>query len=79
MQNLTKDSVGRIHSDLVLSGISNESLRVSEADIRRRSSVTLVIGNDFDAIVLPDSDARVRGSEIDSDRRSLTLSGHCSL
>ena len=77
--DLTEDGVDRVHGDLVLGGVTDETLRVGEADVRRRRSVTLVVGDDLDAVMLPNADARVRRSEIDSDRWSLSFSGHYGL
>ena len=61
-----ENSVVGVHGDLVLGGISNESLRVVEGNVGRGGSVTLVVGNDFDSVVLPDSDTGVGGTEINS-------------
>jgi len=61
-----EDGVVGVHGDLVLGGITNESLRVVEGNVRRGGSVTLVVGNDFDSVVLPDSDTGVGGTEINS-------------
>jgi len=74
--DLTKDGVDGVHGDLIFCGITNETLGVGEPDVRRRRSVTLVVGDDLDAIVLPDTDARVRGSEIDSDGWTLSFASH---
>lgn len=68
-----ENGVVRVHGDLVLGGITNESLRVVESDIRRGGSVTLVVGNDFDSVVLPDSDTGVGGTEINSGRQYMVL------
>ena len=78
IQRLTKHSVDGIHGDLVLCGISNETLWVGERDIRRSSSVTLVVCDDLDPVVLPNPHARVRRPEIDSDRRPFALASHLS-
>ena len=74
--DLTKDSVYRVHGDLVLSSITNQTLGVGESNIGRSSPVTLVIGNDLNTVMLPDTNARVGGSEIDSDSRTFSLAGH---
>jgi hypothetical protein len=62
-----EDSVGGVHGDLVLGGITDETLGVGEGDERGSGAVTLVIGNDFAAILTEDTDARVRRAEIDTD------------
>ena len=77
LRDVTEDGVDGVHGDLVLGGVTNETLGVGESNVRRRRSVALVVGNDFNAVMLPDPDTRVRGSEIDSDSRTLTFSGHC--
>jgi hypothetical protein len=68
-----ENSVMGVHGDLVLGGITNESLRVVESDIRGGGSVTLVVGNDFDSVVLPDSDTGVGGTEINSNYQQLVI------
>jgi hypothetical protein len=55
-----KDSVVWVHRDLVLGGIADQAFVVREGHIRRRGPVTLVVGNDLNAIVLPDADASVK-------------------
>lgn len=75
---LTKDSVDWVHGHLVFSGVSDETLGVREADIGRRSSVPLVVSDDLDSVMLPHTDARVGGAEIDADRRPLALPCHLS-
>lgn len=74
--DLTEDGVDRVHGDLVLCGITDQTLGVGEGDVRRRGSVSLVVSNDLDPVVLPYPDARVGRAEIDPDRRSLALSSH---
>jgi len=61
---------------LVLGGITDQPLTISECNVRWRGAVALIIGNDFNTIVLPNSDARVGRPEIDSDRRTFSLPGH---
>ena len=48
--------VVRIHSNLVLCGIANETPALRERDVGRGRAVTLVIGNDLNTIILPDTD-----------------------
>ena len=72
----TEDGVGGVHSDLVLSSVTDQTLRIGESDIRRRRSVPLVISYDLDTVVLPNSDARVGRAEIDSDGGSLSFTRH---
>ena len=79
LRDLTEDGVGRVHGDLVLSRITDQTLRIGKSDVRRRRSVTLVVSYDLNTVVLPYSDAGVRGSEIDSDRWTFSFSGHYDL
>lgn len=72
---LTEDGVDRVHSDLILGCIADETLCISESDVRRRRPVTLIIGDDFNAVVLPNSDTRVCRAEINADSWSF-FSGH---
>jgi len=75
----TKDGVGRVHSDLILGSVADQPFSISEGHIRRRRSVTLIIGYDLNTIMLPHSNTRVCCTEINSDRRSFSFSGHSSL
>lgn len=75
--DLTKDGVRRIHGDLILSSITNQTFRVGESNVRRRGTVTLVVGDDLNAVMLPNADARVGGAEIYSDGRAFSFGGHC--
>jgi len=62
-----EDSVGGVSGSLVLSRVADESLLVSEGDVGWGGVQTLIVGDDFDLVVHPHSDAGVGGSEIDSD------------
>lgn len=42
-----EDGVVGVHGDLVLRGVSDETLRVGKGDIRGCCSVSLVVGDDF--------------------------------
>lgn len=46
------ERVVRIHRDLILSSIADETL---EGDVGRGSSVALIVGDNFDSVVLPDT------------------------
>ena len=48
--------VVRVHGDLVLRGVADQALVVREGHIRGRGAVALVVGDDLNAIVLPDTD-----------------------
>ena len=63
-----EDGVVGVHGDLVLRGVTNETLGVGERDIRGGRAVTLVVRDDFDTVILPDTDARVRGAQVNADR-----------
>lgn len=65
-----EDSVGRVHGDLVLCRVTDETLGVGEGNERGRRPVTLVVGDDFNAIITEDTHAGVCGSEIDTDSGS---------
>ncbi|KAM2637935.1 hypothetical protein EV1_022365 [Malus domestica] len=52
-----EDGVNGVHGDLILGGISDQPLGISKSDIRRGGFVTLVVGNDLNTVVLPDTDA----------------------
>ncbi|GMR52836.1 hypothetical protein PMAYCL1PPCAC_23031, partial [Pristionchus mayeri] len=67
-----EDGVVGVHGDLVLGGISDETLAVGESDIRGSSAVTLVVGDDLDLAVHEDTHARVGRAQIDSDCVRLT-------
>lgn len=51
-----EDGVERVSCDLIFSGISDKSFSFGETNIRGGGSVTLIIGNDFNFVVLIDSD-----------------------
>lgn len=54
-----EDGVGGVHGDLVLGRIADETFRVREGDIRGCRAVALVVGDDFDTVILPYSNAAV--------------------
>jgi len=62
-----EDGVDGVHGDLVLGGITDETLRVGEGDVGGGGAVTLVVGDNLDTVVLPDGNARVGSTEIDTD------------
>ena len=59
-------SVDRVHSSLILGSIADQALGFRESDPRRGGTVTLIISNDLNTLILPDADAGVRGSQIDT-------------
>jgi hypothetical protein len=63
-----EDGVGRVHGDLVLCGITDETLGVCESHERGSGAVALVIGNDFDAVITVDAHTGVGGPQIDTCR-----------
>lgn len=62
-----EDSVVGVHGDLVLGGITDETLGVGETDERGGGAVTLVVGNDFNAVITEDTHTGVGGSQINTD------------
>ena len=57
-----EDGVSRVFGSLVLSSISDQSFRVGEGNIRWGGSVALIVGDDLDSFVLPNSHTGVGGS-----------------
>ena len=51
---------------LVLGSITNETLVLGKGNKRRSSSVALIVGDDFNTFILPDSNTGVSGSKINS-------------
>lgn len=47
----------RVHGDLVLCSVADQTLVIGEGDIRRSCAVSLVVGDDLNTIVLPDTNA----------------------
>jgi len=68
-----EDCVGWVHGDLVLGGITDQTLGVGEGNERRRGAVALVVGDDLNAIISVDTYTRVGGTQIDTDSRHLDL------
>jgi hypothetical protein len=61
-----------IHGCLTLGGITDNTFSLGESNVRWSRTVTLVVGNDFHAIILPDTDTTVGRTEIDT----YTFSGY---
>ena len=51
-----EDGVVWVFGSLIFGSISNQSFILGEGDIRWSGPVSLVVGNDFDSVILPDSD-----------------------
>jgi hypothetical protein len=75
----TEDSVYGVHRYLILGSIANETLSIRKCHIARSGSVSLVVSDDLHAIMLPHSDAAIRGSKIDAYCRSFTFTSHCKI
>lgn len=71
---LTKNGVAGVHGNLVFRCIADQSLGVGEGYVARCSSVTLIIGDDFDFSVLKDTHAGIRGAQVNSNCRCFR---HC--
>ncbi|GER52701.1 NAD-specific glutamate dehydrogenase [Striga asiatica] len=52
-----KDCVCGIHAGLVNGGFANETLAVGKSDIGWRGAISLIIGYDLDAVVVPHAHA----------------------
>lgn len=61
-----EDGVGGVHGDLVLRGIADETLGVCEGNERGGGAVTLVVGDDFDAVITVDTHTGVGSSQVNS-------------
>lgn len=68
-----EDRVDGISGHLILGGISDVSFDFGETNIRGSGSVTLIIGNDFNFVVLIDTHTRIGGTKIDSDGGSFSF------
>ena len=60
MKRIEKDKaeherVVRVHGDLVLRGIADQTLVIREGDIGRCCAVSLVVGDNFNTTVLPNT------------------------
>ena len=64
---VAKDGVGGVERRLVLGGVADEALGLREGDVRGRHAVALIVGDDLDAAVLVDADARVGGAQVNAD------------
>ena len=62
----TTRSHEKTYGCLTLGGIANKSLSLREGDIGWGSTVTLVVGNDLHTIVLPNTNAGIGGTKIDT-------------
>jgi len=65
-----EDGVGGVSGGLVLGSVTNKALLLSEGNVGGGSVDTLVVSDDFDFVVLEDTNAGVGGSEINTDGRS---------
>ena len=61
-----EDGVIGVYGDLILGGITNQTLGISESDIRGGGTVTLVVGNDLHSSILPVPNTRVGGTQINT-------------
>ena len=49
-----------VHCNLIFGGITDQPFGIGEGDVRGSCAITLIVGNDLDTIVLPDTDAAGR-------------------
>jgi len=59
-------SVLGVHGNLVLGCITDETLGVGEGDVRGGSAVTLIVGDDLNTIILPDTNTTEGGTQINT-------------
>jgi len=62
-----EDGVGGVSGGLVLGGVSDEALFLSEGNVGRGGVDTLIVSDDFNFVVLEHTNAGVGGSEINTD------------
>ena len=74
----TKYTVLRVHCNLIFGSIANQPFRVGESDVGWSCSVTLIVCNDFNTIILPNSNTAVSCSKIDTNSLSV-FSHYCRL
>ena len=67
------DGVGGVDSGLVLGSVTNQALAISERDVRRGNTVTLIVGDDLNTAVLVHTHARVGGAQIDTNHGAKLL------
>lgn len=57
-----EDSVDGVHGSLVLCGLTNQTLGISEGDERRGGEGTLLVGDDLDIVALVGGHTGVGGT-----------------
>ena len=62
-----EDCIKRVSSSLIFCGITNKTLVFGESYVRWGCVETLIICDDFNFVVYPDTDTRICGSEINTD------------
>lgn len=65
-----EDGVVGVHGDLVLGGISDQTLGVGKSDEGRGGPVSLVVGNDLNAVITEHTHTRVGGTQINTNSGS---------
>ena len=68
-----KDRIDRVRCSLGLGCIADETLLGSEGHVGGSSTIALVICDNFNTVILPDTDAGVCSSKINPDCRHYTL------
>jgi hypothetical protein len=62
-----EDGVMRIFGDLILGRVTDESFSLSEADVRWSCSISLIVYDDLNSVVLPHTHAGVGSTQINTD------------
>jgi hypothetical protein len=77
LKEVTEDRVGGVPSNLVLGGITDQTILRSESNIGRCRSVSLIIHYYLYSFMLPHCHARVRCTQINPNRLAFSLVRHC--
>jgi hypothetical protein len=72
-----EDGVNWVFSSLIFCCITDKSFSISESNVGRSGPVSLIVSDDLNSIVLPNSYTRVGSSEINTDGFTLNFLSFC--